>query len=65
MYGRSTVNFLAEILFACTAKIASSVSDGHGGIPAAGHTVGPHGAPTPRNDSWHASFLRGGDKHVW
>ena len=38
MRGRSTVNFLAKTLFACSAKVVSSVRDQCGEISAAGRT---------------------------
>jgi hypothetical protein len=41
MRERSTINFLAETLFACSTKAVSSVRDRCGGIPAAGRAVGP------------------------
>jgi len=39
MRGRSTVNFRAKALFACSEKVASSVRDRCSGIPAAGRAV--------------------------
>lgn len=39
MRGHSTVNFRATTLFACSAKVVSSVGDRCGGIPAAGRAV--------------------------
>jgi hypothetical protein len=41
MRGRSTVNFLAKTLLACSAKVVSSVRDRYDGISAAGRAVGP------------------------
>ncbi len=41
MRGRSTVNFLAETLFDCPAKVASWVGDSCGGIAVASRTVAP------------------------
>jgi hypothetical protein len=49
MHGRTTVNFLAEILLACSAKVASWVGDSRGGIPAASLTV----APALRACAWY------------
>jgi hypothetical protein len=41
MRGRWTVNFLAKTLFACTAKVVSSVRDRCDGIPLASRAVPP------------------------
>jgi hypothetical protein len=41
MRGRWTVNFLAKTLFACTAKVVSSVRDRCDGISLAGRAVAP------------------------
>ena len=40
MRGRSTINFRAKTLFACSAKVPSAVGDRCGGIPATGRAVG-------------------------
>ena len=41
MRRRSTINFRAKTLFACSAKVVSSVRDRCSGIPAASRTVAP------------------------
>jgi len=41
MCGRSTVNFPAKTLFACSAKVPSLIGDRCGGISAAGRAVAP------------------------
>ena len=41
MRRRSTINFRAKTLFACSAKVVSSVGDACSGIPAAGRAVSP------------------------
>ena len=47
MRGRSTVNFLAMTILACSAKVASSIGDPCGEIPATGRAVASQGTPTP------------------
>jgi hypothetical protein len=41
MRGRSTINFRAKTLFACSAKVPSAVGDRCVGIPATGRAVAP------------------------
>jgi hypothetical protein len=56
MRRRSMVNFRAKTLFACSAKVVSSVRDRCSGIPAAGRAVAPRKAH-PRHEMGPGTFF--------
>jgi hypothetical protein len=53
MREHSTVNFLVKALFACSAKVASSVRARCDGVSLLAEESPLQGTSTPRNGSWH------------
>jgi hypothetical protein len=62
MREHSTVNFRAKTLFACTAKVVSSVRDACGGIPSADRAVAPARHTHAANGCWQLFISRPGNQ---